>query len=91
MLEQTFFQFHSAMKQRFGDHTLPETYILQLQNMRRKSEESIPEFSSRINSLMSRAYPGLTDEQLKEELAIGHLLNGLNDQSIAYDVATKRA
>lgn len=40
---------------------------------------------------MSRAYPGLTDKQLKEELAIGHLLNGLNDQSIAYYVATKRA
>lgn len=39
---------------------------------------------------MSKAYPSLTDEQLKAELAIGHLLNGLNDQSSAYDVATKR-
>lgn len=84
------FQFHSAMKQRFGDHTLPETYRIQLQNMRRRSEETIQEFSSRINSLMNKAYPGLIDEQLKAELAIGHVLNGLNDQSIAYDVATKR-
>ena len=84
------FQLYSAMKQRFGDHTLPETYRLQLQNIRRKSEEPIQEFSSRINSLMNKAYPGLANEQLKTELAIGHLLNGLDDQSIAYDVATKR-
>jgi hypothetical protein len=84
------FQLYSAMKQRFGDHTLPETYRLQLQNIRRKSEEPIQEFSSRINSLMNKAYPGLANEQLKTELAIGHLLNGLTDQSIAYDVATKR-
>lgn len=77
------------MKQRFGDHTLPETHRVQLQKMRRKSEESIQEFSSRINSLMNKAYPGLTDEQLKAELAIRHLLNKLNGQSIAYDVVTK--
>lgn len=38
---------------------------------------------------MNRAYPYLTDKQLKLELAIGHLLNGLNGKSIAYDVAIK--
>ena len=84
------FAFHTAMKQRFADHTLPETYRAKLQNMHRKSDEPIQEFGTRINLLMTKAYPGLNDEKLKSELAIGHFLNGLNDQSIAYDVATKR-
>jgi hypothetical protein len=35
--------------------------------------------------MMNKAYPGLKDEQLKVEVA-----NGLSDQSIAYDVTTKR-
>ena len=39
---------------------------------------------------MNKAYPGLRDEQLKAELAIEHLLNGLNDQIVAYEVAIKR-
>ncbi|KAK3101972.1 hypothetical protein FSP39_007741 [Pinctada imbricata] len=84
------FAFHTAMKQRFADHTLPETYRAKLQSMHRKLEEPIQEFGTRISLLMTKAYPGLNDEKLKSELAIGHFLNGLNDQSIAYDVATKR-
>ena len=78
------------MKQRFGDHTLPETYRLQLKSMHQKSDESVQEFSSRISTIMNKAYPGLKDEQLKAELAIEHLLNGLNDQNVAYEVAIKR-
>ena len=84
------YKFQDAMKQRFGDHTLPETYRLQLKSMHQKSDETVQEFSSRISTIMNKAYPGLRDEQLKAELAIEHLLNGLNDQNIAYEVAIKR-
>lgn len=35
----------------------------------------------RINSLMNRAHPGLTDEQLKVELVFGQLLSGLNSRA----------
>ena len=84
------YKFQDAMKQRFGDHTLPETYRLQLKSMHQKSDESVQEFSSRISTIMNKAYPGLRDEQLKAELAIEHLLNGLNDQNVAYEVAIKR-
>ena len=84
------YKLQDAMKQRFGDHTLPETYRLQLKSMQQKSDESVQEFSSRIGTIMNKAYPGLRDEQLKAELAIEHLLNGLNDQNVAYEVAIKR-
>ena len=73
------YKFQDAMKQRFGDHTLPETYHLQLKSMHQNSDQSVQEFSSRINTVMNKAYPRLRDEQLKAELAIEHLLNGLND------------
>ena len=79
------------MKQRFGDHALPETYRLQLKSMHQKSDESVQEFSSRISTIMNKTYPGLRDEQLKAELAIEHLLNGLNDQNVAHEVAIKTA
>ena len=84
------YKFQNAMKQRFGDHTLPETYRLQLKSMHQKSNETVQEFSSRISTIMNKAFPGLIDEQLKAELAIEHLLNGLNDQNVAYEVAIKR-
>ena len=84
------YKFQDAMKQRFGDHTLPETYRLQLKSMHQKSDESVQEFSSRISTIMNKAYPGLRDEQLKAELAIEYLFNGLNNQNVAYEVAIKR-
>ena len=84
------YKFQDAMKQRFGDHTLPETYRLQLKSMHQKSDESVQEFSSRISTVMNKAYPGLRDEQLKAELTIENLLNGLNDENVAYEVAIKR-
>ena len=83
-------KFHMAMFQRFGDHTLPETYRLQLKSIHQKPEESVREFSARIGTAMTKAYPGLEDEQLKAELATGALVNGLNDQNVAYEVAIKR-
>ena len=83
-------KFHMAMFQRFGDHTLPETYRLQLKSIHQKPEESVREFSARIGTAMTKAYPGLEDEQLKAELATEALVNGLNDQNVAYEVAIKR-
>ncbi|CAC5371417.1 unnamed protein product [Mytilus coruscus] len=39
--------------------------------------------------MVRKAYPGM-DNQLFNNISIEHTLNGLNDQSIAYDVLTKR-
>ena len=75
-------KFHMAMFQRFGDHTLPESYRLQLKSIHQKPEESVREFSARIGTAMTKAYPGLEDEQLKAELATGALVNGLADQML---------
>jgi hypothetical protein len=39
---------------------------------------------------MSKAYPGMQNTEIYTSLSIEHMLNGINDQSIAYDVLTKR-
>ncbi|XP_052081934.1 uncharacterized protein LOC127719739 [Mytilus californianus] len=77
------------MERRFGDNNLPETYRKELQFTRKNYKESINEYAARIQTMVRKAYPGM-DNQLFNDISIEHMLNGLNDQSIAYDVLTKR-
>ena len=79
-----------AMNRRFGDHTLPETHRRELQQMKRAAGESFQEYSTRIEAKMSKAYPGMQNTQLYSSLSIEHMLNGIQNQSIAYDVMTRR-
>ena len=79
-----------AMNRRFGDHTLPETHRRELQQMQRAAGESFQEYSTRIEAKMSKAYPGMQNTQLYSSLSIEHMLSGIPDQSMAYDVMTKR-
>jgi hypothetical protein len=83
--------FVQAMKRRFGDHVMAETHRMNLQILKKLGRESMQEYASRVSSAMTKAYPGLDHtSQLFTELTIEHLLNGLQDQSLAYDVMTKR-
>jgi hypothetical protein len=83
--------FVRALQQRFGDHVMPETHRMNLQNIKQMNRETIQEYVSRVSTAMPRAYPGLdNNSKLYTELSIEHLLNGLQDQSLAYDVMTKR-
>ncbi|CAC5387910.1 unnamed protein product [Mytilus coruscus] len=77
------------MERRFGDNNLPETYRKELQFTRKNYKESVNEYAARIQTMVRKAYPGM-DNQLFNNISIEHMLNGLNDQSIAYDVLTKR-
>lgn len=39
---------------------------------------------------MSKAYPGMQNTEIYKSLSIEHMLNGIHDQSTAYDVLTER-
>ena len=82
-------QLSSAMECRFGEKYLPETYRRELNVLKRKNDESLQEYSSRVEGIVRKAYPGIENSELYRKLSIEHMLYGLNDQSITYDVLTK--
>ena len=77
------------MDKRFGDHTLPETYRRNLRTIRKSNTESYQKFAARVAECVRKAFPGINDT-LFNELCVEHLLNGIPDQGVAYDVITKR-
>ncbi|XP_069109733.1 uncharacterized protein [Argopecten irradians] len=77
------------MEKRFGDNVLPETHRRNLQNLRMSGEENYQRYSSRVAEMVRKAYPGI-NEILFNNLCVEHMLSGIADQSIAYDVLTKR-
>ena len=79
-----------AMGQRFGQCQLAETHRANLYNLKKQSKENLQQYSARVSRLMSRAYPGMQGTPVFENLAIEHLLRGLPDQKLAYEIFTKR-
>ena len=80
----------SAMKRRFDDPVLAETHRANLQCVSKKRNESVQEYATRINSITSKAYPGFQGTEMFQKIAIEHMLQGLDDPGVAYDVQTKR-
>jgi len=79
-----------ALEQRFGQSLLAETYRANLYNIKKTSKESIQEYSARVNQLMTRAYPGMEGTAIYNNLLIEHLLKGMPDQRLAYEVLTRK-
>lgn len=79
-----------AMQQRFGHCLLAETHRANLYNVRKFSKEPMQEYSVRINKLMSKAYPGMQGTEIYNNLAIEHLLRGLPDQRLAYEILVRK-
>ena len=79
-----------AFSRRFDDRKLPETYRASLPSIKKGSKESMAEFASRIRKNVNKAYPGIYGTRLLEQMTIEHLLNGLPDHSLVYDVKTKK-
>ena len=77
------------MDKRFGDHTLPETYRRNLQNVQKSYSETYQKYAARVEQTVRKAYPGI-NESLFNELCVEYMLNGIPDRNIAYDVLTKR-
>ena len=85
----SFSLLNAEMNRRFGDTNYPETYRRELQLVKKQYKESIYEYASRVENMVRKAYPGL-ERSLFNNLSIEHMLSGLPDQSIMYDVLTKR-
>ena len=69
---------------------LAETQRANLNNMKKQSRETIQQYSARVSQLMTRSYQGIQGTGIFENLAIEHLLKGLPDQKMAYDILTKK-
>ena len=80
----------SAMEQRFGQCLLAETHRVNLNNIKKQPRETIQQYSARVSQLMTRAYPGIQGTGIFDNLAIEHLLRGLPDQKMAYEIMTKK-
>ncbi|CAC5422738.1 unnamed protein product [Mytilus coruscus] len=85
----SFMLFNSEMERRFGNYNFQETYRRELQTVKKQYKESIHEYAARIEGMVRKAYPGM-DKQLFNNISIEYMLSGLPDQSLAYDVLTKR-
>ena len=79
-----------AFSRRFDDRRLPETYRASLTSVVRGKTETLSEFASRVRKNVNKAYPGIYGTELLDHITIDHLLKGLTDRAIAYDVKTKR-
>lgn len=79
----------SVLENRYGECDLPEVNRSNLQNVRRYPRESLAEYSSRVTTLVHKAYPGLNNTELFTSLAIENILKGLNDRSLSYEISTK--
>ena len=79
-----------AMEQRFGACLLAETHRANLYNVRKHAKESMQQYSARVSQMMARAYPGMMGTDIFNNLAIEHLLRGLPDQKLAYEILTRK-
>ena len=82
-------QLMDALERRFGDHVLTETHRLSLENLKKNAQESLQEYAARVQTLVSRAYPGLEGLELFTSMTIDHLVSGLQDPNLVYDVKTR--
>jgi len=88
-IRSSFRLLNAEMERRFGNNNFPETYRRELLCAKKQYKETIHEYAARIENMVRKAYPGM-DRQLFNNLSIEYMLAGLPDQSIAYDVMTKR-
>ena len=79
-----------SLDSRFGDHMLPANHRASLTTLSKMSEDTMQEYAARVHLVMGKAYPGLEGTDIFIRMTIEHLLGGLPDGHLAYDVLTKR-
>ena len=82
--------FVQALRDRFTHRTPAETVRASLNNIKKNSKETIQEYASRVRTLMAKAYPDIGSTETFTQMTIHHLLQGLPDQTIAYEVLIKK-
>jgi hypothetical protein len=83
-------QLENAMQRRFGERIIPETHRANLHSLKKDQNQSLEQFAEKVRSQMNKAYPGFEGSQLLETMTIENIMQGLPDQSIAYEVITKK-
>ena len=82
--------FSQALRDRFSHRTPAETVRANLNNIKKSSKETIQEYASRVRTMMVKAYPDIRCSETFNQMTIHHLLQGLPDQTIAYEVLIKK-
>ena len=80
----------ATFERRFDDRRLPETYRASLQSLKKQSKESLEEYAAKVRKVVAKAYPDAVGTSLYESLCVEHLVGGLSDPSMIYDVLTKK-
>ena len=73
--------FSTALRDRFSHRSPAEPVRASLNNIRKSSKDA-----SRVTAMMTKAYPDIGMSDTFNQLTIHHLLQGLPDQYIAYEV-----
>lgn len=82
--------FVQALRDRFTHSTPAETVRASLNNIKKSSKETIQEYASRVRTLMTKGYPDIGCTETFTQMTIHHLLQGLPDQTIAYEVLIRK-
>ena len=85
-----FIELVDALNTCYGDPELPETYRATLQSLKKQPKEGLHEYAARVADVVSKAYPGLEGTKLYTDLIIEHIICGLPDQNLIYDVLSKQ-
>lgn len=83
-------RFLVSMERRFGDHVLPETRRASLATLKKQSKETNEEFAARTRLLVSKAYPGMEGTIIFDKMTVEHMVSGLSDPNLIYDVMSKK-
>lgn len=89
-IRDNIFVFSQSLRDRFSHRAPAETVRASLNNIKKNSKESIQEYASRVRAMMAKAYPDIGLSDTFNQLTIHHLLQGLPDQSIAYEVLIRK-
>ena len=82
--------FSQALRDPFSHRTPAETVRANLNNIKKSSEETIQEYASRVRTMMVKACPDIRCSETFNQMTIHHVLQGLPDQTIAYEVLIKK-
>ncbi|MEW8547690.1 MAG: hypothetical protein AB2693_29635 [Candidatus Thiodiazotropha sp.] len=82
--------FVQALRGRFTHSTPAETVRASLNNIKKSSKETIQEYAARVRTLMAKGYPDIGCTETFTQMTIHHFLQGLPDQTIAYEVLIRK-
>jgi len=80
----------SALRSRFSDYVLPETHRATLPDLKRRPREALGAYASRVSQKVRKAFPGMQGTFTLEMITIEHIVKGLNDNDMIYDVLARR-